>query len=347
MLSDQDFDRRMWRTVLAVAATGIGLAALWAARDALMLIYVSALVAMGFSPLVRLIEHRRPETGAARVPRVLAILVIYLSVISLVVGVALVVLPPLVEQATEFWDRFPQHFNDIQRVLIRNRLLTRRVTLQEAVEGAPAGAGGNAVVTVMSALWSVTGGLLGLVTIVILSFYLLIEGTSLLEFATRLATTGHRRHVTGAARRAVDKVSAWLRAQITLGLVMGVCTAAGLAWLAVPYYYVIALVAAVGETIPMVGPIIAGVTAVIIAVSVSTRLALVTGLFFLALHQLEANVLVPKIMERRVGVSPVTVMVAFLIGGALWGLIGAILAVPTAAIVSVAIDEFWSGDERA
>ena len=72
---------------------------------------------------------------------------------------------------------------------------------------------------------------------------------------------------------------------------------------------------------------------------VSPRLALTVGAYFLVLHQLEANVLVPKIMERRVGVSPVAVMVALLIGGALWGLVGAILAIPTVAILSVIIEE--------
>jgi len=102
---------------------------------------------------------------------------------------------------------------------------------------------------------------------------------------------------------------------------------------------VIALVAAIGETIPIVGPVIGGVTAVLVAITVSPKLALTVGAYFLVLHQLEANVLVPKIMERRVGVSPVAVMVALLIGGALWGLVGAILAIPTAAILSVIVEE--------
>src|SRR5206468_11608427 len=94
-----------------------------------------------------------------------------------------------------------------------------------------------------------------------------------------------------------------------------------------------------GETIPIVGPIVAGASAVLIALSVSPRLALTVGIFFLLLHQLEANVLVPKIMERRVGVSPVTVLIALLIGGALWGLVGAILAIPTVAILSIIVDQ--------
>jgi predicted PurR-regulated permease PerM len=76
-----------------------------------------------------------------------------------------------------------------------------------------------------------------------------------------------------------------------------------------------------------------------VALSVSTKLALTVGVYFLILHQLEANILVPKIMEKRVGVSPVTVMVALLIGGSLWGVVGAILAIPTAAILSVIVDE--------
>ena len=88
------------------------------------------------------------------------------------------------------------------------------------------------------------------------------------------------------------------------------------------------------------GPIIGGVTAVAVALSTSLKLAVTVGIYFLVLHQLEANILVPKIMERRVGVSPVAVLIALLIGGAVWGLVGAILAIPTAAILSVFIDEF-------
>ena len=122
----------------------------------------------------------------------------------------------------------------------------------------------------------------------------------------------------------------------------------GLGLMGVPYFYVIALIAAIGETIPIVGPVIGGITAVAVAITVSPQLALMVGAYFLVLHQLEANILVPKIMERSVGVSPVAVLVALLVGGALWGLVGAILAIPTAAILSVVVEEFAAGlDARA
>src|SRR6185295_18389433 len=121
--------------------------------------------------------------------------------------------------------------------------------------------------------------------------------------------------------------------------VMGTFSAVGLGLMGVPYFYVIALIAAIGETIPIVGPVIGGITAVGVAITVSPRLALMVGTYFLVLHQLEANILVPKIMERNVGVSPVAVLIALLFGGALWGLVGAILAIPTVAILSVIVEE--------
>jgi predicted PurR-regulated permease PerM len=348
MLSDHDFTRRMLQTVTAVASAAILVALLWAAREALLLIYVSALIAMGFSPLVSLIEH--PGHGherqrRRRVPRWAAILVIYIAVLGVLVLVALMVIPPLVAQGVALWEKMPDEFNRFQSFLLRYKLMTRRITLAEAVSNAPSGSGTNAVGTVLVALSSAAGGLFALITILILSFYLLIEAHAMFEYLIRFVPAGRRGDVATAAREAVVKVSGWLRAQLVLAGVMGTFAAVGLGLMGVPYFYVVALVAAIGETIPIVGPIIGGITAVAVAITVSPKLAVMVGVYFLALHQLEANILVPKIMERRVGVSPVAVMAALLIGGALWGLVGAILAIPTAAILSVVVSELAAGDD--
>jgi predicted PurR-regulated permease PerM len=339
MVSDRDYTRRMLQTVAAVAGTAILLAVLWAAREALLLIYVSALIAMGFSPIVRVLERPR------RIPRWLAILVIYAAIVGMIVLIGLLIIPPLVAQAASLWARLPAHFNTFQSFLIKHRLMVHRVTLEEAVQNAPSGTGGNAVGTVLVAISSLIGGVFGLITILILSFYLLIEAQPMFDSLMQFVPAGRRADVATAARQAVIKVSAWLRAQFVLAGVMGVFVAIGLYLLGVPYFYVIALVAAIGETIPIVGPIIGGIAAVGVAITVSPQLALMVGVYFLVLHQLEANVLVPKIMERRVGVSPVVVMVALLIGGSLWGLVGAILAIPTAAISSVIVSEFATGQD--
>ncbi len=344
MLPDRDYTGRMIQTVLTVAGVAILLAVLWAAREALMLIYVSALIAMGFSPLVRLIEQPRPNERR-RVPRWLAILVIYFAIVALLVFLGLMVIPPLVTQAASLWERLPSEFSRLQNFLIEHKLMTHSVTLEEAVQHAPSGTGGNAVGTALVAISGFIGGIFGLITILILTFYLLIEANAMFEYFVRFVPAGRRSDVGAAARQAVIKVSAWLRAQVVLAGVMGVFSAVGLGLMGVPYFYVIALVAAIGETIPIVGPVIGGITAVAVAITVSPKLALMVGAYFLVLHQLEANILVPKIMEKNVGVSPVAVMVALLVGGSLWGLVGAILAIPTAAILSVVIEEIAADRE--
>jgi len=339
VLSDRDFTRRLLQTILTVVGVAILLAALWAAREALLLIYISALIAMGFSPLVHLIEQPRLGSGRLRVPRWLAILAIYVAIVSTIVLIGLMVVPPLVAQAASLWEMLPREFNRFQSFLIRYKLMTRPITLAQAVQNAPDGTGTNAVGTVLVALSSLIGGVFGLITILILSFYLLIEAQPMFEYIMRFVPAARRADVATAARQAVSKVSAWLRAQFVLAGLMGVFAAVGLGLMGVPYFYVIAVVAAIGETIPIVGPVVGGITAVAVAITVSPKLAMMVGIYFLVLHQLEANVLVPKIMERRVGVSPVAVLVALLIGGALWGLVGAILAIPTAAILSIVVED--------
>jgi predicted PurR-regulated permease PerM len=339
MASDRDFTRRMLQTVAAVAGVAILVALLWAARDALLLVYVSALIAMGLSPLVKLIEKPARHGTKQRVPRWLAILAIYAVVVAIVVFVGLLVIPPLVAQGASLWAKLPSEFNRLQAFLVSHRLMVHPVTLEEAVQNAPSGAGGNAVGTVLVAISSVIGGIFGLITVLILTFYLLLEASAMFDYLVRFVPHGRRADVATAARQGVAKVSAWLRAQFILAGVMGTFAAIGLGLMGVPYFYVIALIAAIGETIPIVGPVIGGLAAVAVAITVSPKLALMVGTYFLVLHQLEANVLVPKIMERSVGVSPVAVMVALLIGGSLMGIVGAILAIPTAALLSVIIEE--------
>ena len=114
----------------------------------------------------------------------------------------------------------------------------------------------------------------------------------------------------------------------------------------VPFFYVLALIAGIGEMIPIVGPILSAVPAIAVALSVKPALALGVIVFFFAQQQLENHLLVPKIMQRQVGISPVFVIIALLIGGSLLGVIGAILAVPTAAILQVVFQEIVTDGRR-
>jgi predicted PurR-regulated permease PerM len=141
------------------------------------------------------------------------------------------------------------------------------------------------------------------------------------------------------------KVSAWLGGQALLGLIIGVISAIGLATMGVPYFFVLAVIAGIGEMIPMVGPLLAAIPAVLVALTVSPGLALGVALFFWATQLLENNVLVPKVMGQTVGLNAVTVIASLLIGSQLLGFVGALLAVPTAAIIQVLFEEVYLAEK--
>src|SRR5207244_13623949 len=116
-MTEREFTRRMLQTVATVVAAVILVSALWAAREALILIYISCIIAMGFSPIVRMLEKPR------RVPRWLAILVIYLAIVRVLVLVGLLVIPPLMAQAAALWANMPNEVNRFASLLLQSKLM--------------------------------------------------------------------------------------------------------------------------------------------------------------------------------------------------------------------------------
>ncbi len=325
----------IWMTALAVVI-------LWSAflvRGMLLLIYVSGLLAIGFSPIVRLIERQKLLPIGTRIPRWLAILVLYLAILGTLTGVGFMIWPPLRDQGQQLWKALPDMTERGQDFLIAKGILSERLTWQEVVARAPESGGGEAVGTVIGAVVGVAGGIFGLLTILILTFYILVDADSLRTSVLRLFPARNRSRVAAASADITVKVSAWLGGQLLLGAIIGATSAIGLWLLGIPFFYVLALISAVGELIPVVGPILAAIPAIAVASTVSLNKVLLVIVFFILQQQLENHVLVPKVMERQVGVSAVTVIVALLIGGSLLGIVGAILAVPTAAILQVLFNE--------
>jgi predicted PurR-regulated permease PerM len=333
--------RALIRYTLAALALTIFLAwALWEVRGALLLIYISALIAIGLSPLVNELERKR--LMRQRVPRWAAILVIYICIIAALVAIAAMVIPAVVMQARDLAREFPRLLHQGQQWLINHGVLTREISAAEAVQQTAPSAAQDTLGLVANAVLGVIGGVFGLITVLVLAFYLLVDSTSLILVFLRLFPREKRSQVNDACRRVTNKISAWLGGQLVLSGIIGSTAALGLFLMGVPFFWVLALIAAIGELIPIVGPILSAVPAVIVALSVEPALALAVILFFIAQQQLENHLLVPKIMQRQVGISPVFVIIALLIGGSLLGVIGAILAVPTAAILQVLLEETLS-----
>ena len=324
----------IWMTALVVF--GIWLA--FMIREVLVVLYASLLFAIGFSPIIRLIERQRLlPVGSRRFPRWLAILVLYVFIISAAAAVISMILPPLTDQAREFWVHKDQLFQRVQTFLVERGMMQGPITLEQAVAKTPVS--GNTVGTVFDAVRGVIGGLFGLVTILIVTFYLLVDSWSIHQTFLRFFPDRHRARVDAATRDITIKVSAWLAGQLFLGIIIGSTSAIGLWLLGVPFFYVLALISAIGELIPIVGPILAAIPAVLVAGTVSYQKALAVIVFFVIQQQIENHVLVPKVMERQVGVSAIVVIVSVLIGGKLLGVAGVLLAVPSAAILQVLVME--------
>lgn len=335
----------IWMTAFAAVI----LWALFQVSDVLLLLYISGLFAVGFSPIVRLIERQRLlPVGTRRFPRWLAILVLYVVMLSALISIGMLIVPPIADQAQQLWDQKDQMFHRVQRLLHDYGLVRGEyITLEQAVERAPEAAGKVDIwSTVFGAVRGVLGGIVGFLTILIVTFYLLVDSRNLQQSFLRLFPARERPRVDAVTRTITVKVSAWLAGQAFLGAIIGVTSAIGLGLMGVPFFYVLALISAIGELIPVVGPILAAVPAVAVAATVSTQKALLVVIFFLVQQQFENHVLVPKVMSRQLGVSPVTVIVALLIGGRLLGVVGALLAVPTVAILQVLISELLDQKEK-
>jgi predicted PurR-regulated permease PerM len=141
------------------------------------------------------------------------------------------------------------------------------------------------------------------------------------------------------------KIGKWLKGQLILSLIIGVLSYLGLLILGVKFALVLALIAAIGEFIPYIGPVISAIPAIFLAFVQSPIKALFVLILFIVIQQLENHLLVPKIMQKAVGLNPIISVVALLIGFEVGGVIGAVLAIPVATAISIIIKEMFEEKE--
>ena len=333
--------------IATTAAAAILLWTLYEVRAQLLIIYVSALFATGLGPVVRFIERQRVmPIGTRRMPRAAAILGIYATVLMLLGTLVAVSLPPLIAQAGQLWQDLPHRIDVIRLQLVAWALIPADLTVGNVMQRLPPGSA-DVVTTAFLAVLRVAGGLFGFVSILLLTFYFLVESHGVFDVFVRLFPRQRRGRVAEVSERVAVKISAWLGGQVLLGFIIGLTSAIGLAVLGVPYFFVLAVICGIGEMIPMVGPLLSAIPAVAVAFTVSPGLALAVAVFFFLQQAVENNVLVPRVMGQQVGLSAVTVIIALSIGSELLGLVGALLAVPTAAIIQVLVEELLLDPKEA
>lgn len=337
-------NRVIVRSVVTFLGGVVLLLILYQLREVLLTLYISSLLAIGLSPIVRRIERDRLLAGRIRVPRWAAILALYVTFLAAVALILALILPPLIRQIQQLVGALPKYVDQLQAELVKRGMLDHTWSWSSLLSNLQAPAG-----VALSGLFGAVTGFVGMlakvITILLLPFYLLLEAASLRNGMLNLVHPDNRARAARIARHVTEKVGAWLGGQFVLAAVIGSTATIGFWLIGVPYFYVLGLVAAVGELIPVVGPILAAVPAILIGATVSPQTAFMTAGFCWAQQFVENNFLVPRIMGRQVGISPVAIMVALLTGTSLFGFVGAILAVPTAAIAQVLVQEFLTHDE--
>ncbi|HBB76870.1 MAG TPA: hypothetical protein DCZ82_04405, partial [Candidatus Levybacteria bacterium] len=265
---------------------------------------------------------------ARKVPKIIAITVPYLLVLAFVVLLILPLLPFFVSQIQALFENLPLYVKQSSEVLGIDINLTR---INSYLNGSFTGLTQNA----FAVTGKIFGGVFSIITILIVSFYLLVYHDKLDRFAIAFFPRNLEPAVARVIAQIEEKLGAWLRGQVFLSFAVGGITWLTLTVLGIPFALPLALLAGILEIVPTMGPIIAAIPAVIVAFSISPTLAGITVLAYIGIQLAENNLLVPKIMQKAVGLNPIIVITTILIGAKTMGVLGALLAVPFLSVVII------------
>jgi len=309
------------------------LAFLWFVRDVVAIVIVSVLLAALIDPFADWFQKHR-------IPRALAVLVIYFILLLLLALVSVLIIPPFVEQITALLTNFG-YADQVSAYLDHIRAFAIKQEFGNLSEFA------GAFNQVLATLSGFVGAIVATVLVLVLTFYMVVEEKAARGFFKSIAPKKHEPHLAKLLSKMQKKVGSWLRGQIVLGLIVGVASYVGLTLLGVKYALVLAIIAGLFEIVPYIGPTVAAIPAVALAFIQDPFKGVLVLILYIAIQQLENNVLVPKIMQKVTGLNPIISIVALLVGVKVAGIVGAILAVPVAAMIAVLLEDvmidekFW------
>lgn len=267
-------------------------------------------------------------------PRALAALLIYAVALTAIAGAVLLLGPPLIQQTESLATRLPSYLDRIS-----SYAPTAGFDLAGSLRSFTASAL-NSAVTVIT---TIAGGVVDAALVLILGFWFMVDGRRMADVATRLSPPAQRDKVRFVQDAVSQVLGAYIRGQLTMAAIIGVSAGLGSFLLGVHYPVLIGLLAFLFELIPMVGPILASLPAVMISVFQPFPLVLYVIAFFVVMQVIENNVLAPHITGGAVGLHPVAALLAIVVGADLGGVVGALFAVPFAGVASVLIDAAWKG----
>jgi predicted PurR-regulated permease PerM len=307
-------------------------------RAIIILLVLGILFAAAIEPLTFRLRRR----GLSRAQ---AILAVYIGLIISIGVLLYLIVPPLVNQATGLYDDVPNILTDLRdqaatsnNEFIREsgtRTLNRTIAAYADFRSSPTIESQQALRYANSAL----GVIFTVVSTMVVAFYWMTEKAIIKRLVLGLVPLDKRDHAHGLWDEVEFRLGGWTRGQLFLCLVIGVLSAIGYYILGLDFWLALGIIAGVTEIVPFFGPIVGGTAATMIALTVSWQKAVAVVIFVVLLQQLESAFLVPRVMRNAVGMTPLTVILAVLIGGALYGPLGSILAIPMGAAAQVLVQD--------
>jgi predicted PurR-regulated permease PerM len=328
--------RQLARSVLVVVGVLAGLYLLWQIRQIVGMLFIATFVAVALGPAV--------DFYGRVMPRWLAILGVYLSIGLAVVGVGLLIVPPVVDEVNNFVDNVPgyvQDLNDNKRIREYNDQYQIVDKLEAEAKKLPDRLG-DAVGALQSVTVGVFSAIFQLVTVLVIAFFLLLDGKRLMNWLFEQLSPDREKRARQVSGDVYKAVGGYVAGNFAISLIAGTSTYVVLAILGVDFAVPLAVLMAFLDLIPLVGATIGGVIIALVCAIVDFPTALIVwGIFFIVYQQVENNVLQPFIYKRTVSLHPLLVLIAVLIGGSQLGVLGALLSIPVAAGVQIFVKDWW------
>ena len=318
-----------WWRAAAIAAGALVLALgslliVWLLARPLALLIAAIAIAEAVAPLVDRLERR--------MPRPLAVAAVFLALAAVLAGLGWTVVPRLAAQAGALTEEAPELIARAQE-LINDWDPAGEQRIVAAIEQSVGRFSESLVMLPLRIVSSVVQ----IVLVLFMSAYWLISRPAIGAFAKSLAAPDNREHVGDVGAELGSTIGGYIRGEVISGLIIGTLTYAGLTVIGVDYALVLALIAGFAELVPVIGPIVAAVPAVVVAFLDSPTKALVALGFYVVLQQVESNLIIPNVMRHQAHVPPLLTLIAVFAGGELGGILGALVAIPVAGAAKVLV----------
>ena len=340
------------RAILFTLAVLIGLWLLGQLTSVVVRVVLAVILAAGMKPLVDRLTHRELRRhGWWTPPRGFVVLVVYLLTIilvstasGLILQVVIVEIQNLANSAPAYAPRIVSYVNGLLDLVPGGREMVTEFDLNSQMSGLVSRFFGvfSQALVVFQYVLGLFSGLLDVLMILLLALYITTDGPKIARYLRAFLPPDRHEQASRVTSRIFVRLGGWVSGQILLCVIIGVVSWVGLTIIGVPYAVVLALVAGVMEAVPNVGPLIAAVPAIMVAALYSPWKALLVVGLYLLIQQLENYIIVPRVMSKAVELHPLAVLLALMVGGELMGVLGAVLAVPVAAAISVIVDEIRS-----